>query len=430
MFKIDKNKKYFFIALYAFGVLAALILSAAILLRFHTVLLIIRRFFSFLSPVIYGLVIAYFCNPLMKLIERRVLHFIARPRLRRVLSIALTYFSLLLVLIGILALVIPQILNNYDRLVESLVSLFNTFADSFNEWFADLQRELDFDSDFRLSFSTITHFLLSSNASGMLETLPLTILQSILTAAISVFFSICILIHKETISLVTKKLLALILPNKAYHGLLKTAKITDRTFGRFFIAQIFDSLVLGIVTFLILWVIHLVTGQMHYYALISVLVAVTNVIPYFGPFIGAIPSAIIVLTDSVTMMFVFIVVILILQQIEGNIINPAIVGKVIGLDSIWIIIAIMLMGNIMGMLGMLVGVPIFSLIYTALKALVERRLKKVELPVETSAYEHVFSSGESPFTAVPDLARSEPQRNDVPATPASEDKKQSKEGSV
>ena len=186
-----------------------------------------------------------------------------------------------------------------------------------------------------------------------------------------------------------KKLVALILPHKGYRAVMKATRLTDLTFGRFFIGQIFDAMIVGVVMFVILGAIHLFTGEMRYYAVISVICAITNVIPYFGPFIGGIPSAIIVLTDSLPMAIVFVLVVLIVQQIDGNIICPAILGQAVGMSSLWVIIAITVMSALLGPIGMFVGVPAFSLIYTAVKYLVEKRLQKKGLPTETVAYENL-----------------------------------------
>ena len=411
MFKIEKNKKYILIALYAFTVIAALILTTAIIINVHSMIRILGAFLSFLSPVIYGLIIAYLCNAIMKNFERYVFRFIRPKRLRRILSIGTTYLIVALFVLLLLARVIPQIVNNYDRLLDSLVALFDRIATIFNDTFISLQERFGFESDFRLTFETLTDFLSSANNTDTLSSLPFTLVSSLVTIFLSFFFATCILYHKESLARTLKKLIALILPHKGYRFVIKTVKRADRTFGRFFIGQIFDALIVGAVTFVALWGVHLVTGEMRYYALIAVIVGVTNVIPYFGPFIGGIPSAIIVLTDSLPMAILFVIIILIIQQIDGNIICPAILGQAVGLSSLWVIIAITLMSAIMGPLGMFVGVPIFSLLYSAVKMLVEARLRKKGLPTETAAYAHSLDTGEHPFS-VPLVDADEDEANE------------------
>ena len=400
MFKLFQNKKHVLMAFYGFIVLAALVLATVVLLNVHSVLSLFEAALSLLSPVIYGLILAYFCNALMKKFERYIFGFIRSRKLRRIASISATYLAILLFIALLLLMIIPQIVSNIDRLTAALTDLFNQAASLFNEKFVELQVRFGFTSGFRLTFKTLTDFLASfGGANDSLATLPLTLLESVATIFLSLFFSTCVLYHKESISLGMKKLLALILPHKGYRAVLKATHLTDRTFGRFFIGQIFDAMIVGVVMFLILGAIHLFTGEMRYYAVISVICAVTNVIPYFGPFIGGIPSAIIVLTDSLPMAIVFVLVVLIVQQIDGNIICPAIIGQAVGMSSLWVIIAITVTSELLGPIGMFIGVPLFSLFYAAVKFLVERRLEKKGLPTESAAYEHVIPSSNEAMQA-------------------------------
>lgn len=390
MFKFFQNKKHVLVALYGFLVLAALILTTALLMNLAPIVQMLGAVLSFFSPVIYGLVVAYFCNALMKKFERYIFRFIGSRRVRRITSITATYLTILLFVALLLLMVIPQIVANIDRLTAALTELFNQAADIFNKLFADIQARFGFTSSFKLTFKTLTEFLSSFSGSGdLLSSLPLLLLQSIVNIFLTFFFATCVLYHKEAISLGMKKLVALILPHKGYRAVMKATRLTDLTFGRFFIGQIFDAMIVGVVMFVILGAIHLFTGEMRYYAVISVICAITNVIPYFGPFIGGIPSAIIVLTDSLPMAIVFVLVVLIVQQIDGNIICPAILGQAVGMSSLWVIIAITVMSALLGPIGMFVGVPAFSLIYTAVKYLVEKRLQKKGLPTETVAYENL-----------------------------------------
>ncbi len=409
MFKFFQNKKHILPAFYGFLVIAALILATALLMNLTSVTNLLGQALTVLSPVVYGLILAYFCNALMKKFERYIFGFIRSRKIRRVLSIAATYLAILLFVILLLWMILPQIVSNIDRLSESLIDLFNQVADVFNEKFVALQQRFGFESGFRLTFKTLIDFLSSLGGSGdQLASLPMVLLESILNIFLALFFATCILYHKESISLGVKKLIALALPHRGYRAVLKATRLTDRTFGRFFIGQIFDAMIVGVVMFLILGAIHLFTGEMRYYAVISVICAVTNVIPYFGPFIGGIPSAIIVLTDSLPMAIVFVIVVLIVQQIDGNIICPAIIGQAVGMSSLWVIVALTVTSAILGPIGMFIGVPLFSLFYAAVKFLVERQLKKKGLPTETDAYLHAASV---PVSNGADQAPAEPQED-------------------
>ena len=208
---------------------------------------------------------------------------------------------------------------------------------------------------------------------------------------VGLFLSFFVLMHKERMIGATKKLLAAILPRRVFNGVISVTRLTDNTFGKFFIGNLFDSLIVGILSFIVFWI----TG-MPYYPLLSVIVGVTNVVPYFGPIIGAIPCIMLGLTDSLPRAFWLGVIILIIQQIDGNIISPKILGDATGLSSLWVVVAITVMGSFFGFVGMVIGVPLFSVVYTLIKNVTERRLKKKNMPTETAAYRH----GSSPIPLV------------------------------
>jgi predicted PurR-regulated permease PerM len=139
-------------------------------------------------------------------------------------------------------------------------------------------------------------------------------------------------------------------------------------------------------TFVVCWIL-----KIPYYSVVSVIVCITNVIPYFGPFIGAIPSFIIIFIFSPIKAIWFVVVILVLQQIDGNIIAPRILGNAVGLSSLWVITAVTIMGGLFGLVGMVLGIPLFSIIFTIVKDIVNNRLQKKNMPTNLSAYEGVFA---------------------------------------
>ena len=164
----------------------------------------------------------------------------------------------------------------------------------------------------------------------------------------------------------------------------KTIEITHRsnsTFGKFLVGKILDSLIIGILTFFILTI-----SKMPYATLISVIVGITNIIPFFGPFIGAIPSFIIILFVSPVKALWFLVIILVIQQIDGNIIGPKILGDSIGISAFWILFAILVAGKFLGLVGMIIGVPLFAVVYSLIKEIIEAKLKKKGLNIETEDY--------------------------------------------
>ena len=172
-----------------------------------------------------------------------------------------------------------------------------------------------------------------------------------------------------------------LLPDKGYSKFIHIAKQTDDSFGGYIVATAFDSLLVGIECFIIFGIFGI-----PYYPLVSLIVGVTNFIPFFGPFLGAIPSAFIIfIADPISVVW-FIILVVIIQQIDGNFIMPKIVGKHIGLSSVWVVIAITIMSGLFGFFGMVFGVPIFSMIYVWIDDAVKNSLKKKSLPTEIIDY--------------------------------------------
>ena len=153
------------------------------------------------------------------------------------------------------------------------------------------------------------------------------------------------------------------------------------TFGKFLSGKILDSLIIGILTFVILTIF-----KMPYTLLVSVIVGITNIIPFFGPFIGAIPSVIIILFVSPIKALWFLLIILVIQQIDGNIIGPKILGDSIGISAFWILFSILVAGKFLGLVGMVIGVPLFAVIYSIIKEVVESQLDKKGMKTKTEDY--------------------------------------------
>jgi predicted PurR-regulated permease PerM len=381
MFKIRWNKENTTAAIYACAVLALTLTGICIIVNIDAIYYAVRSFFHTISPLIYGLALAYLINSLLKFCERRLVSRLKTkkmvPMLRRMLSLVITYAFLALFIFLIGLLVIPQIVRNYEvivtntsafisRMIERVASILGMGSD---QGVADLNAKI---SEFAKSFLTYL-----GEAGGRFA---FWFLQFLL----GLFLSFFILLHKEKLISVTKKLLASMLRPGAFNAVMNVTHLTDRTFGRFFVGKIFDSLIIGVLSFVVFWVI-----RMPYYPLLSVIVCVTNVIPFFGPIIGAIPCVILVMTESPIMALWCAIIILIIQQLDGNVIGPKILGSATGLSSLWVVVSITVMGSFFGFIGMVIGVPLFSVLYTIVKERTEKRLKKKELPTETSAYADV-----------------------------------------
>ncbi len=381
------NNRYLTVSLYAFGVISASILFWLFLNNFSA----IKSAFSFLaeilSPFIYGIIIAYLLNPVMKFAEKKIFVFKKskreRPALKRVLSLVFAYVVGALVITVFLVAIIPQLTHS----VEMLISNFNSYSDNIEQFTQGLlERFGGISSIFGEgieSFGDIVDKLFAV----IRDSLPL-IMSTMKQGAIEVknfilglFISIYLLSGKEKLLAQVKKLFCAILPSNLMSRVLRVAKFTHETIYDFIVGKILDSAIVGILCFISMSILRL-----EYPLLISFVVAITNVIPYFGPFIGAIPSILILLIVEPMDGIWFAILILILQQLDGNVIGPKILGESLGLSSFWIIFAILVMSGFFGVWGMFLGVPIFAVIYDLTSQFVNTRLKKKDLPTQTAMY--------------------------------------------
>ena len=205
--------------------------------------------------------------------------------------------------------------------------------------------------------------------------------SSVWNIILGIIISVYLLVDKEKFFALGKKVVVALFNDKHANIILNLANRTNLTFGKFIGGKIIDSAIIGVLTFIILTIF-----KMPYSLLISVIIGITNIIPFFGPFIGAIPSAIIILFISPIKAVWFGVIILVIQQIDGNIIGPKILGDSIGISAFWILFAILVAGKLFGLVGMIIGVPMFALIYSIVKDVIEIRLSKKGLPTDTTEY--------------------------------------------
>ena len=383
-----QNQKYLTIAVYA---LIVLILTISIVFFFLN-LDVINGFFAKLlkicAPLIYGACIAYALNPLMKLYEEKVF----RPRrknsrlsrtARRGLSVAASMLSIVAFLALFIAMIIPQLKTSIKDLFEkfpeyiaSLESLAQSLAQS-NEMFAGIVN----------SALSYLDDLMSRSYELMQEYLPMLteIIQSVASTLLDIIlgfvFAVYFLCAKEYIIAQTKKIAKALFSEKNYARISYFVNLTDRTFGKYFVAAILDSILVGFIVFLLVQI-----AGMPYAPLIGVVIAITNIIPIFGPFIGAIPCAIILFVCKPSYAITFAIMILIVQQIDGNIIVPRIHGASTGLPPVWIIVSITVMSGLFGFIGMFIGVPCFSVLYVLAKQYVEKRLEQKSFSANTVAY--------------------------------------------
>ena len=398
--KFKKNEKYASIALYAsISVIICAIIIMCIF-RFDAVMQYIGRFFSAISPLVYGFVFAYLFNPIMNMYEKKVLKFKKSKKdlhiLRRTLSIILTLLTVFAVVAVILYAVIPQTVKSFEDLGSQLnnyITNIQRFADGIvtkhsekflgehYETLAALLAEYDISLNIKDILSNSYTFLQSAlnyavDYGGMIVSQVINVLLGII---IAVYF----LVYKEKICAQTKKLFSAMLSRRAYLNTVRLARYTHKTFGGFIVGKLIDSVIIGLISFVVFWAF-----KVPYYPLLAVIVGITNIIPTFGPIFGAIFGGLLLLIVAPDKVILFLIIVLIIQQVDGNIIGPKILGSSIGISAFWVVIAIFVFGGCFGFAGMIFGVPATAVIYALVKQWSERRLRHKGYPSHTAYYEN------------------------------------------
>jgi len=394
--KINWNPKYTLIAIYSCAVTAIIVICVFIGVNFSGIFAHTKRFFTFISPITYGFIIAYLINPVMKFCENKLFGFVSKKKphkkLQRALAMISAYLIFAVSITLFILLIVPQVITSYY----DLQSKMSGYVSSAQKWVTDLitsTENSDGLSSYILSYIDFdaiiesVNDLISNSYKIIQEITPYIldyiggIINQLKNALLGIIFSAYFLAGKEKLAAQIKKMLYAIFSKVNVKKILGFASYTDNTFGGFIVGKIVDSIIIGILTFIVLAIC-----KMPYYPLISLIIGVTNVIPFFGPFIGAIPSIFFIFIADPMKAFWFALIILIIQQIDGNIIGPKILGVSTGLDSLGVIVAITVMSGIFGIPGMFFGVPLFAMILYCIDLLVRRGLEKRELPVETEAY--------------------------------------------
>lgn len=349
-----------------------------------------------LQPIIIGMVIAYLLNPIMKFIEKHLNKLLKKcmtdEKRRKKLSRTIgTFFALaffLLIIFLLIELVGPQLydsvkgfITNLPDQVDNYVEKSKGFIHGDGKWENMLEETLVKASNylenwFKQSFLPDIQTYITEFTSGIIN-----VLHVLLNVFVGLIVAVYILLSKEKFVGQAKKVIYAILPANPANGVIKTVRKSNEIFGGFISGKVLDGAIMGVVCYIVLSIMH-----MPYTILVSVIVGVTNIIPFFGPFIGAVPGTLIIaLADPVKGLY-FIIFILIIHQLDGNIIGPKILSNSTGLTPFWVVFAIMVGGGLFGFAGMLLGVPVFAVIYYIIGNVIKFILGKRKLPLDTAAY--------------------------------------------
>lgn len=396
------QRRYINISLTLFAGIALSIAFFFALYYFKDFNLGVGKFISALKPFIYGAIIAYLLVPMCNFFERHINELLIRAfkidmkKSRNASEILSIFFSLciaILLIYILLSLIIPQTVNSLTIIINN----FPDYYDKITEWvenhFKDNKFLLKYVEDISDDLSvTIANFikqellpntktLISSFSSGVMS--AVSIVKNIF---IGIIVSIYCLRSRRTFAAQGKIFLHSLMKEKHAEKLISEIKFANKMFMGFISGRLVDSAIIGILCFVGLEIM-----GMPYALLISVLIGITNIIPFFGPFIGGIPSGFLILMVSPVKCIWFVIFIVILQQIDGNIIGPKIVGELTNLNSFWVLFAIMLFSGLFGFAGMIVGVPVFAVIYHLVQELIMKGLKRTgyQPPAEEAEISHL-----------------------------------------
>ena len=392
----DKHRPYLRWGITIFTIFVCCILFFFALFRLDQVQALGKNIFSILSPIIWGIVIAYLLWPIVKKVRDflypRLPGFIKKDKKRQRISLAVGITCALLFMALLVAVLLSFLLPELIETIRTLIGNINTYISTVEKWAQDLWEDNpQMQTYFQTAFANLSTWVENWLQTTLLPQMDV-VLTSVTTSVISlgkgimnfvigIIVSIYVFSSKDTFAGQFKKVLYAFLKPEHANVVLDVCRESHRIFGGFISGKLLDSLIIGILCFICLSFL-----DMPYTLLVSVVVGVTNIIPFFGPFIGAIPSAFLILLVSPQQCLIFLIFILILQQFDGNILGPAILGDSTGLSSFWVIFSILLGGGLFSFAGMILGVPTCGVLYYISKRIVDYRLEKKHYPTETNAY--------------------------------------------
>ena len=354
---------------------------------------------TIVSPFIYGFVMAYLLSPIYNATVRGLYKLLGKyfKNKQRLFSFCKLVASVVAVVCligavaGLIALIVPQVIESLTGILKSLPqrltqlsALFNDITSKMdNKRLAMKMSEIYAQAQTNLIELAQTKLLPGMGTLvGQVSTQVLLTLKTMMNVMIGVMACVYMLNSKERFQGQFKKVILATLPKEKAEAVFDFAKFTNRTFGGFINGKIIDSIIIGIICFILMEIF-----GFPYPILISAIIGITNVIPFFGPFIGAIPAAIIILLVSPIHALYFLVLIFVLQQVDGNIIGPAILGNTTGIASFWVLFSIVIGGGLFGFIGMVLGVPVFAIIYYYFSRSINKRLEAKGLEFRTDSYE-------------------------------------------
>ncbi|MDY5564650.1 MAG: AI-2E family transporter [Candidatus Limivicinus sp.] len=393
------DKKYLYWGVTAFCVIAAAILFYMALNYLPLLRQGLASLLHILSPFIWGLVICYLLTPFMRLVEKKLFGPLSKKlyknskrsdgsRFARSMSVLLSELFLLAVLTALVCLIIPQLYSS----LQNMVANSPMYIETASRWITQLLEDFpEIEQYVSQTLGQVNTSLMDWIQNTVLPKLGSLIsnvtsgvyyaIMGVYNLVIGIIVSVYVLSNLEQFGASAKRILYSVFSVDIAKKILEGLEFTDRTFMGFINGKLLDSAIIGLICYIVCSIL-----RMPYALLVSVIVGVTNIIPFFGPFIGAVPSSIIILLVNPVKCLIFIAFIILLQQLDGNIIGPKILGSSVGINGFWVMFSIILGAGLFGFWGMLLGVPVFVIIYAAITGSVTRKLKRSDLPWEAADY--------------------------------------------
>jgi len=348
---------------------------------------VVKGIYNLISPFVLGAALAFILNVPMRAIECRLLSGIEKPGIRRALALLLTFVAIMLVLAGVVVLLIPQVDATAKAFVAELPGFFQRTEALISEFLADnpeIMKWLTENTDFA-SFDWMSIVQKAAQIAGNSVTTIIngafsavgSVVSVVVEAVIGLVFALYCLGRKEILARQGRRLLYALVPEAICDEVVRIMRMTNSAFSNFISGQCLEAVILGV-----MFAVAMAIFGMPYIPLVSVLIAVTALVPIVGAFVGCIVGAFFILVDSPIQAVWFVVMFLVLQQIEGNLIYPRVVGTSIGLPGMWVLFAVTVGGDTMGVGGMLLMIPLASVVYALMREFTVYRLQSRNIAPE------------------------------------------------
>lgn len=382
------------------GVITFTLILAFLLLNIEYVADIFSKIFAVLMPVIYGFIIAYILSFPYNFFQTKCFHKIGtkRKKMRKIqkpLSMLCAYILCFGILTFLICILVPELSKSISGLIQDIPKYAATIESKLVDFVNFVDTQFGYNLTDASTYNEIMNMLTGSNVQEFISKFISNFFPAALTTAkvfttglynwiIGIIISIYMLGAKDKLCKQIRAMVVAYLPIKTSKRVIEITDLCNKKCGKFIIGKIIDSAIIGVICF-----IGLSIFRFDYALLISVVVGITNVIPFFGPFIGAIPCAFLLLLIDPLQCFWFIVFVIILQQFDGNFLGPKILGETVGISGFWILFSVLVGGGLFGIPGMLLGVPVFAVIYTLLDEGVTKRLAQKRALVSTEIDSHI-----------------------------------------